>query len=36
MIKNRNMELLHIFYEKQYMPEDFFGQFEERLQCFIR
>ena len=36
MIKNRNMELLHIFYEKQYMPEDFFGQFEERLQCFLQ
>lgn len=34
MIKNRNMELLHIFYEEQYMPEDFYGQFEERLQRF--
>lgn len=36
MIKKRNMELLHIFYEKQYMPEDFFGQFEERRQCFLQ
>lgn len=34
MIKNRNMELLHIFYEEQYMPEGFYEQFEERLQRF--
>lgn len=34
MIKKRNMELLHIFYEEQYKPEDFYGQFEERLQRF--
>ncbi|MBD5458947.1 MAG: YkgJ family cysteine cluster protein [Lachnospiraceae bacterium] len=34
MIKIRNMELLHIFYEEQYTPEDFYGQFEERLRRF--
>ena len=30
-IKEINMRFLHIFYEKQYMPDDFYGQFEERV-----
>lgn len=34
IVKERNMKLLHIFYEEQYMPEDFYGQFEERLRRF--
>ncbi|MCM1174065.1 MAG: YkgJ family cysteine cluster protein [Blautia sp.] len=33
-IKERNMELLYIFYEEQYEPADFYGQFEERLRRF--
>lgn len=32
IVKEWNLKLLHIFYEEQYRPEDFYGQFEERLQ----
>ncbi|MDE5931857.1 MAG: YkgJ family cysteine cluster protein [Lachnospiraceae bacterium] len=35
IVKERNMRLLHIFYEEQYGPEDFHGQFEERMQRFL-
>lgn len=31
-MKTVNMQFLHIFYEKQYAAEDFYGQFEERLK----
>lgn len=34
-IKEINMRFLHIFYEKQYIPDDFYGQFEERV-CLMR
>lgn len=34
MMKTVNMNMLHIFYEKQYAPEDFYGQFEERMEEF--
>ncbi|MCM1039699.1 MAG: YkgJ family cysteine cluster protein [Roseburia sp.] len=33
-IKEINMQFLHIFYEKQYGPEDFYTQFEERLAAY--
>lgn len=29
-----NVRLLHYFYEEQYAPEDFYGQFEERADRF--
>lgn len=35
IMKEINMKLLHIFYEKQYMAEDFYGQFEERVRLFM-
>ena len=31
VIKDINMKFLHIFYEKQYSADDFYGQFEERI-----
>lgn len=31
LIKDINMKFLHIFYEKQYSSDDFYGQFEERI-----
>lgn len=31
LIKDINMKFLHIFYEKQYTSDDFYGQFEERI-----
>lgn len=34
IMKESNMKLLHIFYETQYVKEDFFGQFEERVTMF--
>lgn len=34
-IKAINMQFLHVFYEKQYLPADFYGQFEERIR-FMR
>lgn len=34
-IKDINMQFLHVFYEQQYTPEDFYAQFEERVS-FIR
>lgn len=33
-MKEQNMRFLHIFYEDPYGPEDFYGQFEERLNRF--
>lgn len=33
-IRDLNLGFLRIFYEKQYEPEDFYGQFAERLKCF--
>lgn len=33
-MKDGNMRFLHIFYEGQYEPDDFYGQFEERLNRF--
>lgn len=35
IMKENNMKLLHIFYETQYVKEDFFGQFEERVSTFF-
>lgn len=34
VIKDINMKFLHIFYEKQYEAEDFYRQFEERMNLF--
>lgn len=34
IMKEQNMRFLHIFYEKQYEPEDFYGQFRERMLHF--
>lgn len=36
IMKEINMKLLHIFYEKKYTPEDFYGQFEERMALFLQ
>lgn len=33
-MKEQNMRFLHIFYEEPYGPEEFYGQFEERLSRF--
>ena len=32
IMKEQNMRFLHIFYEEPYGPEDFYGQFAERLK----
>lgn len=34
IMKEQNMRFLHFFYEKQYEPEDFYGQFKERILHF--
>ena len=34
VVKETNMRFLHIFYEKQYTADDFYGQFEERMVIF--
>lgn len=34
IMKEQNMRFLHLFYEKQYEPEDFYGQFRERMLHF--
>lgn len=36
VLKKRNMDLLRLFYEEQYEPEDFYGQFKERLHRFLQ
>lgn len=33
LTKEINVKFLHIFYEKQYTPDDFYGQFEERMNA---
>ncbi|MBD5519969.1 MAG: YkgJ family cysteine cluster protein [Lachnospiraceae bacterium] len=33
-IKDINLRFLHIFYERQYSADDFYGQFEERMKEF--
>ena len=35
-LKDINRKLLHTFYEAPYLPEDFYGQFAERMLAFIR
>lgn len=35
-LKDINMKLLHIFYEAPYLPEDFYGQFAERMSAFMQ
>ncbi len=34
LLKQINLNLLHTFYEEQYAPKDFYGQFEERARRF--
>lgn len=35
IMKEINMKLLHIFYETPYTKEDFFGQFEDRMDSMV-
>lgn len=34
IMKEVNMKFLHIFYETQYLSDDFYGQFDERIALF--